>query len=270
MKNNLHVKALMYSGALLLLILSIAAIAATVMISKENSSYDENTITVTGTAEVSSVPDIASFSFTVEETADSTEEAQKTINKKVSSILDSLDDLDVDEKDIKTESYQINPRYEWVKVSQKKKISLDGTAYYPGDNNKRVLVGYEVSQNITVKVRDLDSVSEALSVFAKNDVENLYGPNFEIDDPEALKEEARLEAIKEARAKAKRLAKDLDVKLGKIVSFNENSYNPQPYYGRAMMAKSVAFDAMEADFAPELPAGETELSASVNITYIIK
>lgn len=271
MKNNTHIKALMYAGTLFLLILSTAAIAATVMISKQNSSYDENTISVTGTAEVSTTPDIAQFSFTVREEVQDAAEGQKTLNKKISTILDGLKDLDVDEKDIKTDSYSIQPKYEWVKISKnQKKIALDGTEYFPGNDSQRVQTGYEVSQNITVKMRDFDNVPAALTLFAENDVDNLYGPNFQIDDPEKQKEEARLEAIKEAKEKAKRLAKDLDVKLGKIVSFNENSYNPQPYYGRAMMAKSVAFDVMEADFAPELPVGEEEISATVTITYIIK
>ena len=267
---NTHIKALMYAGALFLIILSVLAIAATVFVMNGNKSYDENTISVTGTAEVSSAPDIATFSFTVEETADDAETAQKVINEKVSKILAGLDDLDVAEKDIKTESYTIYPKYEWVKVTDKTpKIALSGEMYIPNQNNKRVQIGFDVKQNVRVKMRDLEKVSDALTLFAANAVENLNGPNFEIDDPESLKEEARLEAIKQAKAKAKRLASDLDVKLGKIVSFNENSYNPQPYYRNdmVMMAKGAS---MEMDYAPELPVGENDVSATVTITYIIK
>jgi uncharacterized protein YggE len=97
----------------------------------------------------------------------------------------------------------------------------------------------------------------------------LNGPQFEIDDPEALKEQARREAIADAKEKAKRLAADLEVSLGKIVSFNENSNNPQPYYRNdfAMMAKSAV---MEDSFVPELPAGENDINATVTITYKIK
>ncbi len=268
---NTHTKALMYAGSLFLIILSILAIAVTIFVMNGNKSYQENTISVTGNAEVSGAPDVATFSFTVKETAKEAKTAQDTINEKVSKILDGLDDLDVDEKDIKTESYTIYPKYEWVKVAKTEQIALDGTSYYPGNNNKRVQVGFDVQQNVRVKLRDLESVSDALTLFAENEVENLNGPSFEIDDPDTLKEEARLEAIKEAKAKAKRLAKDLDVKLGKIVSFNENSYNPQPYYRNdfAMMAKGVAMD-MEESYAPELPVGENDITATVTITYKIK
>lgn len=268
---NTHAKALYYAGALFLIILSVLAIAATVMVMNGNKSYDENTISVTGTADVSSVPDVATFSFTVKETSKDAKTAQDTINEKISNILEGLEDLDVDEKDIKTESYRINPKYEWVKVEKTREIALDGTAYYPNQNNKRVQVGFDVQQNVRVKLRDLEKVSDALTLFAGNAVENLNGPNFEIDDLDNLKEEARLEAIKKAKAKAKRLAKDLDVRLGKIVSFNENGYNPQPYYGAntMMMKGAVMMDEAES-FAPQLPVGENEISATVTITYKIK
>ncbi len=268
---NTHQKMLYYAGALFLLILSVLAIAITVFVMKGNQRYEENTISVTGTAEVSAAPDIATFSFTVKETAKDAKEAQKVINEKVSKILKGLKDLGVDEKDIKTESYTIYPKYEWVKVLDGPKVALDGTKYYPGDNSKRVQVGFDVSQNVRVKLRDLDKVSDALTLFAQNGVENLNGPRFEIDDPEGLKEEARLEAIKKAKAKAKRLASDLGVKLGKIVSFNDNSSGYRPVYNAPMMMKGMAMDAMvEEAYIPELPTGEQDIRSTVTITYKIK
>lgn len=267
-KKNTHTKALMYSGALFLIILSILAIAATSFVLRGNKSYDENTISVTGSAEVSTAPDVATFSFTVKQTSDTVKEAQDIISEKVSKILDGLEKADIDEKDIKTQSYTMYPKYEWVKVKAEESVALDGTIYYPGNNNKQVQTGFDVSQNVNVKVRDFDKVPEVLELFGEIGVENLNGPNFQIDEPDALQEQARSEAIKEAKEKAKRLAKDLDVKLGKVVSFNEGSrgYNPQPYY-----AKSAAFAMEDASgYAPELPVGENMVSANVTITYKIK
>lgn len=271
--NNTHTKTLYYVGALFLLILSILAISVTVFVMKGNRSYDENTISVTGTAEVSSIPDVATFSFTVKETAKEAKDAQTTINEKVSKILDGLEDLGVDEKDIKTESYTIYPKYEWVEVKRTQETAPDGTIYYPGNDRKRVQVGFDVSQNVRVKLREIEKVSNALTLFAKNAVENLNGPNFEIDDPDALREEARLEAIKEAKAKAKRLAKDLDVKLGKIVSFNDSFGRYQPYYRNDFaMMKGAPMAIMDEDvsYEPELPIGESDITATVTITYKIK
>lgn len=265
--NKTHVKALMYAGSVFLIILSILAIAATVFVTKGNKSYDENTISVSGTAEVNAVPDVATFSFTVKETAKVIKDAQDVISQKVSTILDGLDDAGVDEKDIKTQSYTMYPKYEWVKVKSQENVALDGTVFYPGNNNKQVQTGFDVSQNVTVKLRDFDKVPEVLELFATAGVENLNGPNFEIDEPEALQEEAREMAIDEAKEKAQRLAKDLGVKLGKIVSFNEGSrgYSPQ-YYAKSA---NMAFDAV-AEYAPELPVGENVVNANVTIVYTIK
>lgn len=268
---NIHTKALMYSGALFLVILSVLAVTTTIFVMNGNQSYDENTISVTGTAEVSASPDVAKFSFMVKETATESADAQAVINEKIEHILDGLDDLDVEEKDIKTESYTIYPKYEWVReLDAEVKTAVSGELYIPDNNKKRVQVGFDVSQNVSVTIRDLENVSAILTLFTQNDVENLNGPHFEIDDPDALQEQARLEAIAKAKEKAKRLAADLDVKLGKIVSFYENS-NPEPYYrGDMMMAKAVAFDGVEESFAPSLPVGENDISAMVTITYKIK
>ncbi len=268
---NIHTKAIMYAGALFLIILSILAIMTTIYVMNGNKSYNENTISVTGTAKVSAAPDIATFSFSVQETAKDSKTAQNIINEKISKILNGLEDLHVDEKDIKTDSYTIYPKYEWVKLANKDKteISLDGELYFPNQNKNRIQVGFDVRQNVRVKVRALDNVSDVLILFAENGVENLNGPNFQIDDLDSLQEEARLEAIIKAKAKAKRLAKDLDVKLGKIISFNENSYGAQPYYREKFaIAQAVSFDV--AEFAPKIPVGENDISATVTITYKIK
>ena len=268
---NGHVKLLMYAGTLFLVVLSILAITATAFVMKGNKSYDENTISVSGSAEVDAAPDIAHFSFTVKETAKTTKEAQDTISEKVSKILAGLENLDLDEKDIKTESYTMYPKYEYVRVDQKQQeTGIDGTIYFPGQERKQIQVGFDVSQNVSVKLRDFDRVPEALTLFADIGVENLYGPNFQIDEPDALQDKARAMAIDEAKEKAQQLAKDLGVKLGKVVSFNEggNGYYPEPYYAKGLMAMDAVSES--ANYAPELPVGENTITSSVTIIYSIK
>ena len=268
---NTHIKLLMYAGTVFLLVLSILAITATAFVMKGNKSYDENTISVTGNAEVDAAPDIAHFSFTVTETAKTTKEAQDTISEKVSKILAGLDTLGVDKKDIKTESYTMYPKYEYVRVAQNQEATaIDGTIYFPGQDRKQVQVGFDVSQNVTVKIRDFDSVPEALTLFAQEAVENLYGPNFQIDEPDQLQDEARALAIDEAQEKAKQLAKDLGVKLGKVVSFNEGGggYYPEPYYAKGLMAMDAVSES--AAYEPTLPVGENTITSNVTIIYSIK
>jgi len=259
----------MYAGSFFLLVLSVLAITATVFVTKGNQSYDENTISVTGNAEVSSAPDVATFSFTVKETTKTTEAAQEVLSEKISNILAGLRNAGIDEKDIKTESYTMYPKYEYVRVDQQQQdTAIDGTLYFPGQERKQVQVGFDVSQNVSLKVRDFDQVPAVLTLLGHLGVENLYGPNFEIDEPDALKDEARAMAIAEAQTKAKQLAKDLGVKLGKVVSFNEGSsgYYPEPYLARGYdmaVAESTSFEL-------ELPTGENTISSTVTIIYKIK
>ncbi|MCA9353177.1 SIMPL domain-containing protein [Patescibacteria group bacterium] len=266
-----HIKLLMYAGTVFLLVLSILAITLTGFVVKGNKNYDGDTISVTGTAEVNATPDVATFSFTVRETSKTTDEAQSVISEKLATILDGLDRIGVDKKDIKTESYTMYPRYEWVRVDQTtQKVGVDGTVYFPGENQKQVQVGFDVSQNVSVKLRDFDKVPEVLTLFGEIGVENLYGPNFHIDEPDDLQDEARKMAIAEAKEKAKQLAKDLGVRLGKVVSFNEggNGYYPEPYYAKTLSA--VAYEEDARSVAPDLPTGENTITSTVNIIYRIK
>lgn len=267
--NNIHTKALSYAGALFLIILSILAVVSAVVLTRSQHSYNENTISVTGNAEVSATPDIARFSFTVSEVSDTPEQAQEIISEKVSNILTGIEDIGVEEQDITTNTYTINPKYEWVRVENNQEISPDGVAYFPGRDQRQVLIGYDVRQSVSVTLRSLDSAGDLLSLFAREEVENLYGPNFEIEHPDALEEEAREEAIAEAKEKAQRLAGNLGVKLGDVISFNEGSDGFFPVYARDEMEMSAVSGA-KSSYAPEIPAGENTINSRVTITYTIK
>lgn len=256
---------LAYAGTIFLAILSIAVIVITP--SFNSTRYSEATISVSGEAEVQAVPDIARFSFSVSEVSDTPEEAQEVISEKINTILSGLDELGVNKKDIKTNSYTINPRYEWVEVRGGAQTSVDGIVYYPG-RNQQVLTGYDVRQNVSVTIRDLEVAPDALTLFAQSGVENLSGPNFEVEEIEELKEEAREEAIEMAKKEAQRLAKDLGVKLDGVVSFSENNggYYPEPY-----MARAYDMEIMEESMnAPQLPTGEQDIVSKVYISYRIK
>jgi hypothetical protein len=270
MENKQQVKILMYAGTVFLVVLSVLGILAAIVIMKESERYNENTISVSGTAEVNATPDIANFSFTVKETSKTNKEAQDIISKKASIILTGLEKLGIQEKDIKTQSYLISPKYEFVQVERQRDISLDGTVYFPNNNQQRVQTGFYVSQNVSLVLRDFDTTGEVLELLAETGVDNLNGPNFEIDNPEALKEQVRTVAIKNAQAKAQRLANNLGVTLGKIVSFNEESggFYPQPMYSRDL--EYTSFDSAKVSSLPALPVGENTIRANVTIIYTIR
>lgn len=139
--------------------------------------------------------------------------------------------------------------------------------YYPPTNQQ--ITGYTVSQTIELKVRAVDQVPEVVKALGGAGVGNVYGPNFTVDDMDALREEARLKAIEDARAEAETLAKKLGVHLGKVQSFSAAGYG----YDTAV-APSRSYDLGSAEktmvAAPEVPLGSDEIRIQVYVTYEIR
>ncbi|HEY4494613.1 MAG TPA: SIMPL domain-containing protein [Candidatus Paceibacterota bacterium] len=219
-----------------------------------------NAITVSGKGEALSIPDIATFSFGVTENAKTVDEAQAKATTKINSAMKALKDNKIDDKDIKTISYNINPHYEYVQGLCTSGICRPG---------KSVLSGYDVSQTIEVKIRDIKKAGALFTTIGSLDIQNINNLTFSIDDIESVKAEAREKAIENAKAKAKTLAKDLNVKLVRITSFYEASDDPNYFYREGMsgdmMVKNVSLPS-----APQVPAGEQKITSSVSITYEIR
>lgn len=218
-----------------------------------------NSISVNGKGEEMATPDIATFSFGVTEKAKTVKEAQDTASKKLNAAIDVIKKGGVAEKDIKTTSYNINPSYEYQ--------GTVCTAYGcpPG---KSVLTGYEVSQTVQIKVRDISKAGDLLVSIGSLEVQNISGLSFSVDDIDGVTAKARASAIADAKTKAEKLVSDLGVRIVRITSFYDNSNQPSPYYGMGgdMMSAKVSSVAV----APELPAGEQKVVANVTITYEIR
>jgi uncharacterized protein YggE len=215
------------------------------------------TITVSGKGEVTAKPDIATFSFTVSEESPVVSTAQDAMNDKMDKILDYVSKSGVEEKDVKTLSYNIYPRYEY-----------QGANYY--QSGKQILAAYVVSQTIQVKVRKLEDAGALLTGIGEFGATDVSGLSFSIDDDQAVQHEARDKAIADARTQAQALAKSLGVRLGDIVSFSESSYGyPMPIY----YAKDAAYGmggATEARNQASIPSGENLVTSNVSITYEIR
>lgn len=222
-----------------------------------------NTISVSGEGEVFAPPDIANISFTVRESAVKVSGAQNKVSAKVKTALAGIRKLEIADKDIKTQNYSSYPKYEWQEGIQ---VSCLGLNCIPARPGKQVIVGYEVSQTVTIKVRDLEKVNALVDGLAGASITEMQGPNFAIDDEDALKAEARKLAIEKARAKAEVLASDLGVSLIRIVSFSEGGNYPM-YYDRGISLQSAKAESAP---TPELPKGENKITSNVTVTYEIR
>jgi uncharacterized protein YggE len=216
-------------------------------------------ISVSGEGEVTAIPDIATVSFTVRESAKTVPEAQKLTEAKIAEGVKVLDALGVDKKDTKTLSYTVNPKYESQQMSY-----CNGYACPPG---KSVITGYEVAQSVTVKVRKVDQAGEVLGALGKINITEINGPDFTVDDMDKSQADAKALAIKNAQAKAEATAQALGVSLGAITQFSEDngSYAPMAFRADAMVAGTMAKSE-----AVSLPQGESVIKSHVTITYTLK
>ncbi len=231
-------------------------------------SSEANTITLSGHGEVQAAPDIASVYFTLRKELKTAKEAQDAVAEKEKSALDFLKSKNVADKDIKTVNASVYPKYDYVRASCPQ-IGANGVSgvNYDCDNRKQVLTGYEASESIAVKIRNIDDTGAIMQGLGDIGVSDLTGPNFAIDNEDGLKAEARKKAIDDAREKAKVLAKDLGVRLGRISNFNESrNYYPVMYEKAAMMDST----ANSAPAPAEIPKGENTISSDVTITYEIR
>lgn len=226
-----------------------------------------NTISVSGDADVYASPDIANISFTVRENDKKVSDAQTKVSTKIATALAGVRKLGVDDKDIKTENYSSYPKYEW---QEGKKVVCTNTGIYcpPPEPGRQVIVGFEVSQQVSVKVRNIDSVNSIVEALANAGVSDMQGPNFAIDKQDDLQAQARKQAIDKAQAKAEVLAHDLGVTLVRVVSFSENEGGP--IYYRAMMSEAKVGLGGAPTPAPELPSGQTKITSNVTVTYEIR
>ena len=212
------------------------------------SPKQAHSISIVGQGKVTAVPDVAKIQLGYSVEKRTVAEAQKDNSNKMNGMIDKLKkDFKIDAKDIQTANYYISPQYDW-------------------NNGRQTLRSYLVSQNLNVKVRQMDKVSaiiEAAGSIGLNQVGNL---NFEIDNPEKLKQAAREKALAQAKEKAEALAKVVGVKLGKIISFSESSGDnpPMPFYSLNKMAEGIGGGA-----APEVLAGSNEITIVATVEYEI-
>lgn len=224
-----------------------------------------STINVDGTGSAFSVPDIATFSFSVNENAKTVAEAQTKATTKMNLALKLVREQGIADKDISTQSYNISPHYEYQSANCPRVSETSSVTYCP--SGKSVLTGYDVSQSILVKVRDLTKAGDIFSKIGSAGVQNLNGLDFSVDQPEKIQAEAREKAISAAKSKADKLAKQLGVKLVRVISFSENNGSyARPMY---MTAKAMGGDMVSAA-APEIPTGEQKITSTVSITYEIQ
>lgn len=188
-------------------------------------------------------PDIALVSFGVKTEAKKSVDAVNQNNQKMNEVIKAVKATGVDDKDIQTTSYNLYPVYDYTRN---------------GTNFK----GYSLDQNVQVKIRNLDKINDILDAATSKGANTVGQLSLTVDDMEAVKFQAREKAIEQAKKKAKDLARQSGLNIGKLINVSEGYSNyPQPVYGMGA-AKS-----MESSVAPDIQAGESEINVTITLTY---
>lgn len=206
------------------------------------------TLTISGEGETSAVPDIAYIETGVVTEGATAAEALAANTKAMAEVFKGLEGAGIEKRDMQTSQFSVHPVYEQIRPEDRPQTPKIG--------------GYRVSNQLTVKVRDLDALGGILDKVVSLGSNQLSGIRFAIDKPQPLLDEARTGAVEDALRKAKLYARAAGVSLGQIMSISESGYSmpPQPMYMKAM-------GAMERDASVPMAAGEQTLTA--NVTLVI-
>lgn len=207
------------------------------------------TIVVTESSEVSTKPDIALTTIGMISSGETVKEAQDANTTVMNNIIAGLKALGIEETDIQTAQYNVYPKYTYT------------------SNEGRVEDGYEVSQNVKIKIRNLSKANSVISLAGEYGANTVGGLQFSIDDPAAAKQDAREAALKKVKLKALKLANSLGVDIVGVVSYNEyEGGNNRPAYYK----EAVNFDIGYGGSAPDIQPGESNIIMTVSVTYEIR
>jgi len=221
--------------------------------SKFVGKKEKNTITVSGIGEIWVKPDLAIIDFSINTEGKTVQEAFGENSKKMNSVIEAIKNQGVNEKDLKTTRFNIYPRYEWI----------DKNIIFP--EGKRILVGYVVEQTLQVKIRDFEKIGEIINLAVERGINEMGDLQFIVEKEDELKSQARKEAIEKAKKEAQEIAQQLGVKLGKIVTFQENQFFPGfPVYFSEKTIKS------NQTTGPQVQSGENKIQIKVSLVYEIE
>ncbi len=214
-----------------------------------NSIQPETTLSISAEGSVNREPDIAFLNAGVQTQGKTAQEAMSANATAMNGVFDALEAADVDRRDMQTSNFSLQPQYDY---SSRR------------DGQPPRLTGYQASNQLTVKVRDLEQLGETMDALVSAGGNTFSGLNFALDDDRAAKNEARDLAMKEAIARAELYAASSGYEVARVVTISESGgYRPQPMQ---MMARSE----MAADRSTPIASGEVGYSVTVNVVFELR
>ena len=199
-------------------------------------------ISATGT--VSRVPDLAIISAGVVTRSSTASGAIADNASRMERVRAALRRAGIEDRDIQTSSINLNPDYRYQ------------------ENQPPVLTGYQASNNVSIKFRDIRNSGKILDALVAQGANQINGPSLTIDKPETAYDEARTKALAVGRARAELYARTLGMRVARLLSISESggfSRPPMPMYARA--------EAQMADAKTSIDPGSQDLEVSLSMSF---
>lgn len=203
--------------------------------------------TAEGQGEATGVPDTARVNIGITQQGNTVEETQERTNQAAQKIISEIKKLGIEEKDIKTTNYSVNPRQDF-------------------SNGSNRIVGYEVTQNLEITTKDTKKINSVIDA-ATASGSNLVGGVQFVFSPEKEKKllkMAREEAVKNAKEKAESLASSAGISLGRIVDIQENTDGEPP---ELLMQREGLGAGPEDKTTTNIMPGENKVNIIVTLSY---
>ena len=212
----------------------------------------QETISVTAEGKVDTTPNIGKITATIESKNPNIDQARTENEKKIRAVVTKLQELGIEEKDIKTQNLSADQGYSGVE-----------TMMYPAPPKPDTNV---FSTTLTITIREFKLADQVLVTLTQNGLTNLYGPELTVSDEklEEAKSAARQNAIENAKKKASELANASDRKVGKVVKISEGTDYGYPI---AMMARDSAELSQKASV---IQPGQNQITTSVSVDFQLK
>ena len=228
-------------GLAVALLVALAASACVAVAPNDGAPRRISTVTVAGSGTISATPDQAEITIGVVTQAATAAPALAANSQAMERLLQSLGNLGIGPRDIQTTNISVAPQRRAPKEGQPPEIT-----------------GYEVSNQVRVKVRDLARLGQVLDRQVSQGANLVYGIHFGLQEPAPLLDEARKRAMADARRRADLYAAAAGLKVGRVLSVQEAGVTPPGPAPRMAMSAAV----------PVAP-GEQEIQATVTVTFTL-
>lgn len=213
-----------------------------------NSIQPETTLSISAEGSVNREPDIAFLNAGVQTQGETAQAAMSANSAAMNGVFDALAAADIDRSDMQTSNFSLQPQYDYSNRQS-------------GEPPR--LTGYQASNQLTVRVRDLDNLGETMDALVSAGGNTFSGLNFALEDDRAAKNAARDIAMKEAIARAELYAAASGYEVARVVTISESGgFSPQPM---AMMAEARSMDR-----STPIASGEVGYSVTVNVTFELR